>query len=227
MIERFGDWRALVEAAADRLGEALEVGLGRRGAATLACAGGSTPGDIYRRLSGRPLDWAQVTVTLTDERWVEAGSPDSNARLVRETLLQGAASEARLLPLKDEASTTPESAAALAERALSAAPPFAAVLLGMGADGHFASLFPDSPALAAGLDPRGRARVVAVPAGEPAPSQPRLSLTLSALLEAPRVLLAIRGPEKLAVLERAAGDRLPAGALLEQDRAPVSVMWAP
>lgn len=226
-VERFGRWDALAAAAADRLGEALEAGLRDRGAATMALAGGGTPGDIYRRLSERPLDWSRVSVTLTDERWVDAASPDSNARLVRETLLQGLAAQARLVPLKDDTSRTPEAAARAADAALASTWPLDAVLLGMGDDGHFASLFPGSPTLRAGLDPSGRDRVIAVPAGEPAPPQPRISLTLPAVLHTRLLLLVIRGSEKLSVLERAGEEAIPVAALLEQTITPLVVFWAP
>lgn len=224
MIERLPSWAALVDAAADRLAEALEAGLAERGRASLALAGGSTPGDIYRRLSGRALDWSRVGVTLTDERWVEPNSPDSNARLVLEALLTGPAARARFIPLKPDGTSQLE-APAEAEAALADLWPLDSALLGMGADGHFASLFPGSPALDMGLAPHGPARVVAAPAGAPAPPQPRLSLTLSALRDARGLLLAIRGAEKLSVLERAEIDGLPVAALLRH--APVQVLWAP
>ncbi|MBW3618142.1 MAG: 6-phosphogluconolactonase, partial [Proteobacteria bacterium] len=179
-LRRFETWDGLVQAAAEALGGALEHALRERGSASLALAGGGTPADIYRRLSHRELDWPRVSVTPTDERWVEADSPESNARLVRETLLQGRAASARLLPLKEEGRPTPEAAAQGAEAALAAVWPLDAVLLGMGGDGHFASLFPGSASLPAGLDPCGDRRVISVPAGTPAPTQPRLSLTLAA-----------------------------------------------
>ncbi len=226
-LRRFETWDGLVQAAAQALGQALEHALRERRAASLALAGGGTPADIYRRLSHRELDWPRVSVTLTDERWVEADSPESNARLVRETLLQGAAISARLLPLREEGQLTPDAAAQSAEAALASVWPLDAVLLGMGNDGHFASLFPGSPALSPGLDPHGSRRVIFVPAGTPAPPQARLSLTLAALVEARLVVLAIRGPEKLAALERAREAALPVAALLQAMRRPLLILWSP
>lgn len=226
-VQRFDHWDALVAAAAERLAQALEDGLAREGAASIAVAGGSTPADIYRRLSGRALDWSRVSVTLTDERWVDSASADSNARLVRETLLQAEAARARFVPLKDDAAPIPERAAETAEAALAPLQPLDAVLLGMGSDGHFASLFPGNPALAAGLDPRASRRVMAVPAGAPAPPQPRLSLTLPAISSARLVLLVIRGSEKLEVLQRAREAALPVAALLDSPPDPLLIFWAP
>jgi 6-phosphogluconolactonase len=163
-------------------------------------------------------------VTLTDERWVDAESADSNARLVGESLLQGAAASARFVPLKAAHALNSESAARTASAVLDELRPLDAVLLGMGADGHFASLFPGSPALERGLDPAAPA-VIAVPAGTPAPVQPRLSLTLPALADAGLVLLAIRGDEKLEALDSAEAEGLPIAALMRA--APVQVYWAP
>ncbi|MBW3560366.1 MAG: 6-phosphogluconolactonase, partial [Proteobacteria bacterium] len=226
-LRRFETWDGLVQAAAEALGGALEHALRERGSASLALAGGGTPADIYRRLSHRELDWPRVSVTPTDERWVEADSPESNARLVRETLLQGRAASARLLPLKEEGRPTPEAAAQGAEAALAAVWPLDAVLLGMGGDGHFASLFPGSASLPAGLDPCGDRRVISVPAGTPAPTQPRLSLTLAALGEARLLVLAIRGAEKMAALERARDAALPIAALLQLMRRPPLILSSP
>jgi 6-phosphogluconolactonase len=224
--ERFEAWPDLAAAAAERLADSLLIGLGERGAASLALAGGSTPADIYRRLSSWPLAWRQVTATLTDERWVSPDSPDSNARLIRETLLSGAAAEAGFIPLMDPTAQGPEEVARRAEAALAEAPwPLDAVLLGMGSDGHFASLFPGNPALQAGLALGGGSMVIAVPAGRPAPPQPRLSLTLDALRGARTVLLVIRGAEKLAVLSRAEAEGLPVAALLRHTS--VRTLWAP
>jgi 6-phosphogluconolactonase len=223
-VRRFESWAALVEAAAEALSRTLAEAVAERGRATLALAGGTTPSDIYRSLSGRALDWSRVAVTLTDERWVAADSADSNARLVGETLLQGPASSARFVPLKAADALNGEHAAQTATLALEGLRPLDAVLLGMGADGHFASLFPGSPALARGLDPDAPA-VIAVPAGTPAPVQPRLSLTLPALSNAGLLLLAIRGEEKLEVLGSAQAEGLPIAALMRA--APVQVYWAP
>lgn len=205
-IETFASREALFEAAAGALSAALTAAIAAKGSASLALAGGSTPAPVYRLLSQADLDWAKVTVTLTDERKVAPDHPDSNERMLRQTLLTGAAGAAAFVPLAEQA------AAALA--------PFDGVLLGMGEDGHFASLFPGNRALAAGLC--GDALTIDVPAGEPAPPQPRSSLTLKALTGAASTILLVTGAAKRAVLEKA--DGLPVAALIET--AQPRILWA-
>src|SRR5579875_1502381 len=176
-LEAYGNEAALTEAAVEIVSAQLAEGVEARGEAGMALAGGATPSCLYRRLAETDLPWSQVLVTPTDERWVDADSPESNERLLRTTLLTGRAAEARLVPLK-AGRPTPETAAQAASFALAAATwPLDLVLLGMGDDAHFASLFPGNPALKAGLD-RAAPLCIAVPAGAPAPPQPRLSLTL-------------------------------------------------
>jgi 6-phosphogluconolactonase len=187
-------------AAAGLIADALAMAIATRGEASLAVAGGRTPRHAFRLLSAKSLDWRRVTITLVDERWVEPTSEDSNERLVRENLLQSEAGVATFLPMK--ADGAPNAAAArFAERLPDH--PFDAVLLGMGDDGHFASLFPGSPALEVGLDPASDVRCIAVPAGEPAPLQPRLSLTLAEIARAGLVLLLAKGAAKQRMLDRA------------------------
>jgi 6-phosphogluconolactonase len=203
-IETFPSREALYEAAASALVNALTDGIAAKGAASLALAGGSTPAPVYRLLSQATLEWSKVAVTLTDERKVAADHPDSNERMLRQTLLTGAAAEARFAPLEEAADLTP----------------FDGVLLGMGEDGHFASLFPGNPALGEGLE--GVSLTIDVPAGEPAPPQPRSSLTLKALSGARTTLLVVTGGAKRALLERA--DGLPVAVLIEAARP--RILWA-
>ena len=205
-IETYPTREALFDAAAHALIDVLTAALAAKGSASLALAGGSTPAPVYRRLAQADLDWPKVTVILTDERKVAPDHPDSNARMLRQTLLTGPAAEAAFAPLT--------------EPAVAGLTPFDGVLLGMGEDGHFASLFPGNRALAAGLS--GDALVVDVPAGEPAPPQPRSSLTLKALTGAASPLLLVTGAAKRAVLE--AADGLPVAALI--DAVHPRILWA-
>ena len=228
------DFRSMVDrdtasvSAALLLAEALEADIAERGAASLVASGGSTPAACYARLAGIELDWASVTVTLSDERWVDTDDPASNAAMLGRELLTGPAAAATFIPLyregTDPASATGELDAALREHI---ALPFSATLLGMGADGHFASLFPDAATLTDGLDLDGEAlSIAAMTAASPVP---RISLTLPALLASRRLLLLIFGDDKREVLERAAdGDvSLPVTRLLAQTRTPVDILWAP
>jgi 6-phosphogluconolactonase len=219
MIEVFPSAAAAAEAAADGVGRQLQRGLAARGRASLVATGGRSPGPVYDRLArAEGTDWGRVTVTLSDERCVAPEDDASNARLVRERLLVGAAANARFLPLWPQ----PQAAA------LRALLPFDAVLLGMGEDGHVASLIPGAPGLAAALDPTSEQLTVAVPAGLGKPPLARVSLTMSALLQARAILLLIAGEAKREVLERArAGADLPVRALIAQPRVPVRILWSP
>jgi len=216
-------------AQADAAVALLARALAPPGPRSLVVTGGSSPGPVYDRLSRLDLRWGDVTVTLSDDRWVDAASPLSNEGLVRQRLLVGEAAAARFLPLKG-AGATPEADALAAEGALGALTPWAAVVLGMGEDGHIASLFPGDPDLAAYVDPAGERLCVGVPVARLEPFVPRISLTVRALLETGLVILLITGAAKRAVIERIAADEAynpPVASVLRQTRAPTHVLWAP
>ena len=224
MIESFADEAALAAAAAAATVAALETGLAARGHASLIATGGRSPAPVYDRLSGADLDWGRVTVSLSDDRFVPTTSPDSNERLVRERLLRDRAAAATFLPLYSNA-PTPEACAEIAEPPLRALGAFDMLLLGMGEDGHVASLIPGSPVMEAGLDPRGERYVIGVPAGVGAPPVARISLTLPALLAARATLVLIRGEVKHQIVAHGSGG--PVHALIKQAKAPLRVLWAP
>lgn len=224
MIESFPDEAALADAATAATVAALSTGLAARGHASLIGTGGRSPAPVYDALSGADLDWGRVTVSLSDDRFVPMTSPDSNERLVRERLLRGAAAAATFLPLYSSV-PTPDAAADIAESHLRALAPFDMLFLGMGEDGHIASLIPGSPVMDQGLDPAGERFVIGVPAGVGSPPIARISLTLRALLQARAILVLIRGAVKRQIVE--AGSGLPVHALLKQAKAPVRVLWAP
>ena len=226
-IETFPDRTALAEAAAEVLGEALGRALrGRAGPARLMVTGGSTPVACYDKLKDWPIDWSRVEVTLTDDRFVPPTADESNERLVREHLLTGAAAAAGLTALWSDAGS-PDEAAVRAEPKVRALGRFDAVLLGVGDDGHFASLFPGSPELAEGLDPNAQRLVIGVTKAGLAPYVPRISLTLPAILNASLVVILIAGEAKKRPVEAALGGAgLPVRAVLAQDRTPVRILWA-
>lgn len=220
---------AWADAAAAQLAEALSEGIAAEGRAVFAGAGGSTPSPIYARLAQVDLDWSNVTATLVDERYVPETSPESNAALMKRTLLTGRAAAARFLPLYAP-SVTVDRAAAEASKALAAeGAHLDAVLLGMGEDGHICSMFPDSPTLKTLLTPGLKPAVYGVPAGRDgmAPPQERLSINLPFLIGARRVVLALTGSAKRAVFEReAAGDpRVQPIAALIAAKVPLEVLW--
>lgn len=222
----------LAEAAAALAEEVIAVlrhGLATRGAASLAVAGGRTPVPLFRALREASLDWSRVAVTLTDERWVAGDDAASNARLLRAELLQGRAAAARFFSLYEGSATASEAAGRVWQSLQEMPWPLDAVVLGMGEDGHFASLFPGNPHLARELEPDGRPGCVAMLA--PAPPVARISLNLPALRQTRRLFLLAAGNAKLEVLMQAAREasatHWPVAALLALRHPEAEVYWGP
>lgn len=216
----------MTEALALRVAEALRAAIRERGRALLVVSGGRSPVAFFERLASQVLDWSKVVVGLADERWVPVSHPDSNEGLVRRHLLQGEAAKARLIGLYSSAASLDE-AARLADQALAELPhPFDVLVLGMGEDGHTASLFPTSPNLAAALSPECPQRCMAMLA--PTVPHQRLSLTLPMLEGARLTLLALQGQGKLATLADAlAGEdaaQMPIRAFLRRS---LEIYWCP
>lgn len=230
VTERSFESRARLAAAiAEQLAGILRAAIAATGSASLVVPGGSTPLPVFADLATADLDWHNVNVLPCDERWVAPDHPDSNEGSIRRHLLTGAATAARLFalyrPLATPAAALPDVARALKEIRR----PFDAVFLGMGEDGHFASLFPGRvetpPALA--LDGESDLMVLE----EPAKGHPRIGLTLRALTDTRHLILAVTGAEKRVVLDRARAnihdERLPVAALLRQTRVPIDIMLCP
>lgn len=214
---------------AGRIEETLGAAVIANGSAMFAGSGGSTPSPIYQRLARAEIGWDRVSATLVDERYVPETSPDSNARLLKETLLQGPAASARLIPLYHPEVTVDRAAAVAAHRLAEAGGRFDAVLLGMGEDGHICSMFPGSPTLKTLLSPSLKPTVLGVPPGRDgaAPSLERLSINLPYLMNAGRVILALKSAAKRSVFEREAqGDPAiqPIAALIAA-KVPLEVVW--
>lgn len=227
-IQTFATGADWADACADRLTGALADALIANGRATFAGSGGSTPSPIYRLMAGADLDWPKVAVTLIDERYVPESDDQSNARLLKQTLLTGQAASARFVPLYHPAVTV-DRAAAMATVALKPEGRLDSVLLGMGEDGHICSMFPESPTLKTLLSPGLNPAVLGVPAGREgmAPSLERLSINLPYLMQAGRVVLALTGARKRTVFEQqAAGDPAvtPIAALIAHG-VPLEVLW--
>ena len=211
--------------AAGKISDLLGESIASQGTASVVVAGGSTPQPIFDRLSMMHLDWSKVHVGLTDERWVRATHTDSNEHLVRHALLRNQASSAQFHPLYSSASR-PSAGLAAAERSINAMPrPFDAVLLGMGTDGHFASLFPGLPETRVGLDLHSPALCVAI--DKPQSGYARLSLTITALLYARLILVAISGRPKrtIALQALAGGAETPIAVLLSHRKDDLEFLW--
>lgn len=222
---RHADALASAKALADTVAGQLRAAIAERGLASLVVSGGRSPIPFFAALRVLPLAWSQVWITLADERWVEPASADSNERLLREQLLQDAAAAARLVPLKS-AFPTVEAGLAASTSALAAIPrPYDVVVLGMGEDGHTASLFPGStglPAATAIDDPTLLAAITPLTA-----PHPRITMRLPTLLMARALHLPLSGPAKLAVYRQALAVNdpmeLPIACLLRQDQVTVEV----
>ena len=216
----------LAEALADTVARQLRRGIEVRGTATLAVSGGNTPKAFLQALSLREVPWHRVVVTLVDERWVGPDHPDSNARLIRENLLQNRAVKARFMPLKSNHDSPFEAVAELTV-GLSELLPFDALVLGMGEDGHTASFFPGADTLEQALDMGSGRLCVAV--RPPVAPHHRMTLSLPALLNSRFVALHFEGKNKWRVFQRALGlssrTSYPVAAVLRQTRVPVNVYY--
>ncbi len=214
-IVEYPSREALTEGPADLLAQRLRAALSRRGRASIAFAGGTTPAPMLERLGKAPLDWSRVAVTLTDERWVSPTSPRSNQKLLADTLFKGAAAGAEFVPLYGGSAEPALDSIAIALKQI--ALPLDLAVLGMGEDMHTASLFPGSVGLDKALA-EDAPPVVAITA----PGQPEKRVTLSApVLRAAERHLMITGADKRAALDRAlaAGDPRKAPVLAVPDGA--------
>jgi 6-phosphogluconolactonase len=230
---RFDSSTVLVATLAAEIVQTLRAAIAARGSATLVVSGGTTPVPLFRALRQCDLAWDRVTVTLADERWVDVADSQSNEGLVRRELLLGRASDARFVGLKTPAPSA-QLGAAEAWQAVQALPrPFDVVVLGMGNDGHTASLFPGSPGIDAALDPAAPPACVAMSA--PTAPNARLSLNLAALMQARLGILHITGAAKWDLYRAAAAaaarpgalDGPPIAAVLRSGMPRLQVCWAP
>jgi 6-phosphogluconolactonase len=229
LIERhYADGASAVAALVAEVTACLRAALAARGVASLIVSGGKSPIAFFNALSRQHLDWTNVWISLADERWLEPTSADSNAHLVREHLWVAEAAAAHFVPLKSPAATPTAGLAASAAIFTAVPRPFDVVVLGMGEDGHTASLFPGAENLAAALDPNGIETLVAI--DPPEAPYPRISLTATALLDCRQLYLSIQGATKRAIYraatQRADSQRYPIAAILAATRTPITVMIA-
>jgi 6-phosphogluconolactonase len=225
------DAPALVTQVAAALEACCREAIAERGMAFLALAGGRTPLPIYTHLAASGLG-GRVLALPGDERCVPHAHPACNLRNLRAAFAADPAIEVHSLTASDGAI---DASLAQARDVLATHPQaFDAVLLGMGADGHFASLFPGARNLAEGLDPAGRDDAIGV-LPDPLPSEApfaRISLTLPRLLRARQIHLVVTGEDKRRVLRSAqqqdSGSGLPIAALLHaRAQTPVRIHWSP
>ena len=214
----------------DMLSEALS----KNGAATIFLSGGTTPAPLYEAMSKMDLAWKKVKVALVDERWVDANHSASNEALIRKNLLVNHAKNATFVGMKTAANTAAKGVAETEANYQALPKPYAFAIVGMGNDGHTASLFPNADGLNAALNPDSEKRIAAIKAkASPitGPNTERMTMTLSALLQCDRIVVLITGEDKLAIFDQAmrggSVSEMPIRALLNQEKVPVELYWAP
>lgn len=233
--ERLFDNRAEMIAALQVECEvALRDAIEDRGEATFMVSGGSTPEPLYSALSNADLDWESVYVALVDERWVDFDHDKSNEAFTVKHLIQNKAAVANLVGMKNSADTAAEGLDDCESAYQQLAQPFDVTILGMGSDGHTASLFPHAPGLESALAQDSEQLCAAIIANQSEVTgaiTERMTLTLAGLLHSKNLVLLITGAEKLAVLRAAqAGsdvNEMPIRAVLQQQKVPVVIYWAP
>jgi 6-phosphogluconolactonase len=215
------------------IAQRLHAAINARGKAVLSVSGGKSPIALFEALRVHAIDWSKVIVTLVDERCVSNTHRDSNAHLVKQHLLQGAAHAATLVPMVSETIDVSDvtQQAVWAGAQLRTAGPADVLVLGMGADGHTASLFPDAPNLAQALDLQNTQVCVGITLPHPPVNAPypRVTQTMAQLLKAKRIVLPINGDDKRDTLQRAwphVQDALPVSHVLHQTLTPVAVWIA-
>ena len=227
VFKSFDSTAELENQLAERIANQLQQAVDTKGKASLVVSGGSTPLHLFKKLSGMPISWNKVYITLADERWVDLDSKDSNEALVRANLIQGRAANAKFRGLKNMFST-PEDGCAMTIESLAHFPqPFDVVILGMGNDGHTCSWFPcaatnelenafNTDALCAAVNPATAANA-------------RITLSRKAILNSRQIYLHLVGELKLAVYRQALEQNdiqaMPIRAVLSQHKTSVDVYW--
>ena len=219
----------LADAVAGDIGFIVESAVDARGASLIAVPGGSTGPAVFGKLAAQTLPWKKVTIIPTDDRLVPMDDERSNVRAIAKAFLPLGA---RVIPIAAEIADY-RLAGNSADARLQDLPwPPDLVWLGMGKDGHTASIFP-GPDLQDALDaPKARRAVGVMP--DPLPPEapvPRVTLTRASILSARTVIIVITGAEKRALLEQAIADgqssKLPIGRVLAEAEQPIDIHWCP
>lgn len=227
-FQQFDNNQRLVGELCQRISGLLNQAIEANGIASLVVSGGRSPIALFKALREQPLNWSKVVVSLADERWVAADNDASNAKLVREHLLQGAAAAADFIALAGNEPSPQEGMAAALARFAPLADGCDVLILGMGEDGHTASIFPCSAEVDRALDLDYPDPLIAVQP-QTAPNA-RISLTLATLLKSRQIFLPLNGAAKFSVYQQAVdGDdqqQMPIRAILQQTKAPLDVLYS-
>ena len=233
ITEKFFDSKESLTAELSASLEArLVSGIKKEGRASLMVSGGSSPAPAYKHLSNLELEWNKIDVAMVDERWVDADHEKSNEAFIKSTLLQNHASSANFITMKNTADTALQGANECEQAYQQLNQPFDVTILGMGPDGHTASLFPNADGLENGLTSTNLVCAINAIQSEVTGSiTQRMTLTLHAIAQSKVVKLLISGEEKLAVYKAAkAGggvNDMPLRAVLNHPTINIEVYWAP
>ena len=209
-----------------KISEILNKAINNRGRASFAVSGGSTPKLLFEELSHLDLNWSKVDLTLVDDRWVDSDHKDSNELLVKTHLIKNKAANVNFVPLKNSAKNSKEGVALTENVLKSFELPFDLIILGMGTDGHTASLFPCSDDLSDGMDLNTKNTFISI-TPKTAPYE-RISLTAKSIFDANQVILHLNGSNKLHTLEKAMNisdsNTMPIYAFLDNG---LDIFWSP
>lgn len=218
----------LAEKLSRNIAKNLQDAIDQNGRATLIVSGGSTPKPLFEKLQKIKIEWEKVTVGLCDERWVAPDHQDSNEQFVKTYLLQDKASRAAFAGMYIEGKSAQQAQFSCSLSIKNRLQPFDVVILGMGADAHTASLFPNNAKLDLGFELDSKALCLAIEPQD-APHM-RMSLTRAAILSAAHLYLHFEGENKLAVYQEALeGDdmhTMPIRSILHQEQKDVEVYYA-
>jgi 6-phosphogluconolactonase len=233
IVEKFFDSKAALTAElSTTLEQSLRDGIAKDGRAVLMVSGGSSPAPAYKHLSTLDLNWQNIDVAMVDERWVAPTHEKSNEAFLKSTLLQNYGADANFITMKNEADTAVNGASACEAAYQQLKSPYDVTILGMGPDGHTASLFPNAQGLEQGLKTTDIVCAIeAIQSDVTGSITERMTLTLNAIANSKVVKLLISGEEKLAVYKQAkAGGEvndMPLRAVLNHPTINIEVYWAP
>ena len=225
----YDDTAEMAAAVAGDVQFIIESAIDARGAAVIALAGGKTPVPIYEKLNAAKLDWKRVTIVPTDERVVPLGDPLSNVTMIAKTFLPKGA---RVMPIVSNAAADYKAAGCSADALMQDLHwPLDLCLLGVGGDGHTASIFPGPDYDEAIAGPKERRALGVMP--DPLPPEapvPRVTLSREGIITARALIIACSGAAKRKVIEQAIeqgpSSKYPIGRLLADVELPVDIHWS-
>lgn len=230
-LRSFATMDELVECLlADTLAQ-LASAIRQNGRASWAVSGGSTPAPLFDAARKADLNWSSVDIALVDERWVPPSHPRSNEAFIKNRLLQDHAANASFTGMFKDGSALQDALPMIEADYQKLAQPFSSVLLGMGNDGHTASLFPAAEGLEHAMSPNNSSLCAAISARQSdvtGEETDRITLTAHAIKSASAVSLMLSGQQKLDTLTHAlkSATDLPIARIIDGLDHPITVYWA-